>query len=209
MGKLRSGILGNIRGKVAGVVGSQWKDVNYVREYVKPANPQTVAQQAQRSKMALTVAFIKPLVGTVLNAYSDPFQKSMSGFNRFIKTNISLFEPGIDYTDVSLVAGKLQGSEIGTIDSASGGQSYTVHWSDSNGNNGKASDKVCLVCRNNVTGRWYQAIDGAIRSDGSLTIFTPGVGAGNSLTFYLLFSQYSGTKLQLVSASTAKNHTGV
>jgi hypothetical protein len=208
MGKLRSGILGNIRGKVAGVVGSQWKDVNYVREYVKPANPQTPAQTVQRNKMKFAVQFSKPIVGTILNKYVDPFLSSMSGFNWFIKTNISDFALPIRYDLLQVCQGKLYPNEIDSINSAVGGQSYTVNWTATTGNNGTLNDLATVLCRDNATGKWYQSIETKIRGDEDLTIATPGVTQGDDLVFYLIFSKYSGTSLVSASNSTSKAHTG-
>jgi len=107
MAIIRSGILGNTRGKVAGVVASQWKDKNYIREYVKPGNPNTPAQQIQRTKMSDAVNFARPLVGAVFNRFLDPFLKSLSGYNRFIQLNLAKFTPDVDFTTIQVVDGKL------------------------------------------------------------------------------------------------------
>lgn len=88
MAKIKAGILSKVSGKVAGVVGGTWKGVNYLRELVKPANPNTPLQQAQRGKMSFVVATARQLVGDVLNPYLNKFCKTMSGYNWFCKENI-------------------------------------------------------------------------------------------------------------------------
>lgn len=88
MAKIKAGILSKVSGKVAGVVGGTWKGTNYLRELVKPANPNTPLQQAQRGKMAFVVAVARLLVGDVLNPYLNKFCKTMSGYNWFCKENI-------------------------------------------------------------------------------------------------------------------------
>lgn len=88
MAKIKAGILSKVSGKVAGVVGGTWKGTNYLRELVKPANPNTPLQQAQRGKMAFVVAVARQLVGDVLNPYLNKFCKTMSGYNWFCKENI-------------------------------------------------------------------------------------------------------------------------
>lgn len=88
MAKIRAGILSKVSGKVAGVVGGTWKGTNYLRELVKPANPNTPLQQAQRSKMAFVVRAARQLIGDVLNPYLNKFCKDMSGYNWFCKENI-------------------------------------------------------------------------------------------------------------------------
>ena len=89
MAKIDAGILSTPRGKVAGVVGASWKGIGYIRAKVTPANPNTTAQQAQRSKMSIVVAAAQSLLATVLIPFVSPFQKKMSGYNWFCKQNIS------------------------------------------------------------------------------------------------------------------------
>lgn len=89
MAKIKAGILSKVSGKVAGVVGGTWKGTNYLRELVKPANPNTPLQQAQRGKMSFVVKTARQLVGDVLNPYLNKFCKTMSGYNWFCKENIS------------------------------------------------------------------------------------------------------------------------
>lgn len=89
MAKIKAGILSKVSGKVAGVVGGTWKGTNYLRELVKPANPNTPLQQAQRGKMSFVVKAARQLVGDVLNPYLNKFCKTMSGYNWFCKENIA------------------------------------------------------------------------------------------------------------------------
>lgn len=157
MAKLRSGILGNIRGKVAGVVGGQFKDVNYIREYVKPANPNTTAQQTQRGKMADVVAFAKTLVGPIFNEYTDKFQKSMSGFNFFIKQSISEFDGSPDYSLIKLSEGKLSPVSNLACSYMSGSGALAISWDQNLGNNGSVDDELFWAVYNETTGIWYFA----------------------------------------------------
>lgn len=88
MAKIKAGILSKVSGKVAGVVGGTWKGTNYIRELVKPSNPNTALQQAQRGKMSFVVRCARQLVGDILNPYLNKFCKTMSGYNWFCKENI-------------------------------------------------------------------------------------------------------------------------
>lgn len=91
MAKIKAGILSKVSGKVAGVVGGTWKGTNYLRELVKPANPNTALQQAQRSLMKATVRCARTLTGDVFKPFLDKFLKNMSGYNWFVKNNIKKF----------------------------------------------------------------------------------------------------------------------
>ena len=201
MAKLRSGILGNIRGKVAGVVGGQFKDVNYIREYVKPANPQTAAQTVQRTKMTDTVAFSKVLVGPVFNSFTDKFQKSMSGFNFFVKRNIAIFDGTPDYSAILLSEGKLSPIVVTTFTYNTGTGELAPQWSQNLGNNGSGDDKVFWCIFDSGTGIWYFQ-DAVVARDGladDQTIAT-GLTVAN-LKGYLICAQYIGTILSLISNS--------
>jgi hypothetical protein len=92
MAKLLNGLLGPASGRVGNIVAASWKQTNYARSYVVPANPNTTAQQAQRNAFGKCVDFAKLLVGQIFNPYTDRFQTNMSGFNFFIKRNIEAFK---------------------------------------------------------------------------------------------------------------------
>lgn len=202
MGVLRSGILGQIRGKVAGVVGGQWKDKNYIREYVKPANPNTAAQQVQRGKFGRCVAFAQPLVGQVFNVYSDPFLKSMSGFNDFIKRNVAQFTDPPSYGAVEITQGKLYYARIVAINADATGNLVEVNWTVSLGSNGAADDKVFCIAYNVTSGRWGFADSTPDRDEGAtgVSISLP-QSTGDVIQVYSIAAAYSGTSLVMVSNS--------
>ena len=201
MARLRAGILGNIRGKVAGVVGGQWKDKNYVREYVKPANPKTAAQIVQRDLMLGCVRFAKVLVGPIFNAYTDRFLKSMSGFNYFIKKNITQFVAAPVWANIVISEGKLSPIVLGscTYNTATG--ETIMPWTANNGNNGADTDKVFWAVYHESTRLWYFAdaeVDRSVETD-TQTLPT-GLNAVN-LYVYMLVAQYKNTLVDIISNS--------
>ncbi len=207
MAVLRSGILGNIRGKVAGVVGAQWKDKNYLREYVKPANPNTAAQQTQRTKMSDVVAFSKSLVGPVFNPYTDRFQKSMSGFNRFIKSNIDVFDGTPDFSAIKMTEGKLSNVGITSAKYDTSGGNTTVVFTESLGNNGASDDVVFAAAYDDTTGLWYFPGTEYIRSGLTLTILT-GTGLNfENLENWIWTIKYSNTLVTMISDSVQVSST--
>jgi len=201
MAKIRSGVLGNTRGKVSGVVGSQWKDVNYLREYVQPANPNTAAQQAQRSKMADCVAFCKHLVGPVFNAYTDRFHKSMSGFNFFIKENIAEFVEAPVYANLKLTSGKLYFGGITSCTWTLPSGNVTIGFSIAHGNNGASSDKVFAACYDTSTGFWYFAEIEVNRSVGEIMVPLAETSAPGNIEAYCWVAKYSNTLVSMLSDS--------
>lgn len=202
MAKIRSGILGNTRGKVSGVVGSQWKDKNYIREYVKPANPQTTKQMLQRAKMTLCVAFAKPIVGPILNEYVDPFQKSMSGFNYFTKQNLVEFVPDPDHSKMVLTEGKLSKVDITDAHYDSVAGTVTILFEPAYGNNGLPTDQMYAAVYEDDVEQWFFCSETIDRSLGSIQVSVPEDRPGpEHEQAYILSSQLVDDVLKMVSYS--------
>lgn len=201
MAKIRSGILGQTTGKVAGVVGGTWKGINYIREYVKPANPRTIAQQVQRSKMSLCVAFIKPAIGPVLNVYMDPITVGKSAYNQFTSSNISKFENPIDYSSIVLTEGKLFAPAITGVTPPSPGQPIVIPYNSTNGSNGSQDDKIYAGAYSTATGSWYFPDAEVERKDGEITINSVGDEVPLDLILFVWAVQYQGLTVKAVSTS--------
>lgn len=88
MAKWTSPLFSDIRNKLGNnVVFSMWKGRPYMRSYVKPANPQSDAQTANRLHMASIVELYQANVkGTAANVAAwdaAALSKSISGYNLF------------------------------------------------------------------------------------------------------------------------------
>lgn len=83
-----SPLIVDVRNKVADMVFSKWKGINYVRSRVTPANPNTTAQQNVRNSMARCVDFWQALSTVFQGAWNYVASgRSYSGFNRFVSEN--------------------------------------------------------------------------------------------------------------------------
>lgn len=97
MGKIKRGILGGFSGKVANVVGTSWKGIAVMKSMpLSVANPNTVAQQGQRTAMTNVVGFGQQIGLDVIRALNNRWAGQMSGFNAFTKRNVIRFKPGND-----------------------------------------------------------------------------------------------------------------
>jgi len=176
MGKINSGLLGPVSGKVGGIVGARWKDVSYIRSYVVPGASATDLQVAQRNAFKFLVAAARPFVGRIFNPYFDKFLKRESGFNRCISENIHNYDPGPAerLTDLQVTDGPLYpGSGIDAVEDGSTGV-WTITWGVELGVDGSSTDVAIAWVRDNEKNTVAFAADG-VRSDG-----TGGVTAGNS-----------------------------
>lgn len=114
MATWKSPIFSDIRNKLGdNVVFSMWKGRPYMRSFVKPANPQTLAQTANRLHMAAIVALYQANVkGTAANAAAwdvEALPKLVSGYNLFTQYGrkgsqvlvAGLKQPGIVITSLA------------------------------------------------------------------------------------------------------------
>ena len=200
MSKLQTGILGGPKGKVGGVVGFRWKDKDCIRGYAIPANPNTTAQQTQRGLMKSCVAFAKLLVGQVFNAYTDKFIRSMSGFNYFVKSNITLFDGSTDYAAIKVTEGQLFVPTIASAVYSAG--DITIEYSDALGNNGLATDKVYAVAYHKPTGIMYFPAAEADRDTALIIVTAPAGLTPGDFVVYAFAAQYTRTLVTMISNSS-------
>jgi hypothetical protein len=197
MGKLNSGIMGTVYGKVGGIVGFNWKGINAIRSYAIPANPQTPDQQAERTKFGFIVQVAKLILPTVIQKYWDPFATQMSGWNLFVQKNRATVTGDSDYQNVVMSSGDLEQETIdsATYDPVTG--SVLISWTPSGLGNGEDTDECVFVIIDSANNIAFVNDGAAPRMDGSGV--TP-IGTGRNasdLHAYLFFKRGSGTELMV------------
>lgn len=202
MGKIGKGILGGISGKVANVVGGNWKGIDYLRS--KPqsvANPRTVLQVNQRTKFALVLRFLQPNLSFVKIGYKNfavkqsQFNSAMSYIlnNAIVGTDPTDF--AIDYSFALLSRGTLSGALNPVFDLSTPGQ-VQFGWDDnSNEGSALATDKVMVVIYNPLKGESVLITDGVTRADLSQTVVIPNSYAGDDLQLFISFKNAEETQL--------------
>lgn len=96
MATIKQGILGAFSGKVGSVVGSSWKGIPVMKSLPPSvSNPKTAKQIAQRNNMSQLVSMAQPILADVLKPLLDRFQSKQSGYNAFIKENMSKVVNGV------------------------------------------------------------------------------------------------------------------
>jgi hypothetical protein len=204
MAKLTQGILGGVKGKIGNVVGSSWKGIPIIK--VKPlsvANPQTAAQQAQRGRMTHIVAFVIPVVASVIKPLWDRFAVKMSGVNAFIQRNIDLFDNAAPSPPEDLVmsSGKMESTEILSVHASDGDYDITVNFPTDAGFGFKlATDLAYAMAYNRTKGECYGGGGTKTRADGHITIENlKGNLTGEVIDVWLAFKRADGT---IVSGSS-------
>lgn len=158
MAKIPQGILGGIRGRVGNIVGAAWKGINYIRSMpLSVANPNTVAQQAQRGAFTQCVAAARLLLADLIASYWDPFARAMSGYNHFISINIDSFATAGFTTPASFFAsrGILTGVVNLTVVASEAAQTIGYTWDDNTGlGDALADDDAIFIWYNTTQDYW-------------------------------------------------------
>lgn len=156
MGVIKQGILGGFSGKVGSVVGTSWKGRAVMKAMpLSVANPRTTGQVVQRNKMTGLVGISKLLLGGTIAIMDNPFSGSISGYNRFVKRNISKMQDnGSAYANSFAfsegVLGKIKLSS--TVVANAGSSTITISWTSENSPYNLDTDKVIIaVVNSNLT----------------------------------------------------------
>ena len=206
MATIRSGILSRTTGKVGGVVGASWKGINYIREHVVPANPQTEAQQGQRAKMRKAVAFAKPIIGAVLNVYMDPLTRKMSAFNRWIKRNINQMPTGAGTALITLTEGNLAPCQDPEIEADAPGQ-FLLSCAVTQGSLDLPTDTIMGAVYSRTNKVWYFANQEELRSTNNrvnLMVKVSGTENPANCVAWCWAVRRDGSQVSAVSTSTAQ-----
>lgn len=107
MAKWFSPIFSDIRNKLGeNVVFSMWKGRPYMRSWVKPANPQSDAQTANRAHMAAIVDMyqqnVKGTAAHVTAWNAEALKDLISGYNQFTKYGRKITFGTVDLTNAGL-----------------------------------------------------------------------------------------------------------
>jgi hypothetical protein len=199
MATIETGILGVTRGKIANVVGAKWKQTNYIRKLTTPSNPKSPAQVVQRTKLAGLVRYVKPILAPIIKQFIDPFQKSQSGYNRFIQMNMENVDEYGDVTDLDVTMSEGQLSQIGNIEITNVGDVCTYTWDPNYGVNGKPADLVMIATHMYNDEHWYFLSAPALRSAGTAEITGQGFGVSRSYAFFITYSENLSGRLMMVA----------
>jgi hypothetical protein len=169
-----------------------------------PANPNSDGQKIQRGLFGKCVAFAKVLVGPVFNTYTDRLTASMSGFNAFIKANITYFTSTPSFNLLKITAGKLflASGVYGTYETGTG--DTVVTFGSALGNNGLATDKVYAFVYHVPTGLFYFPDSEVERSGGAIAMPTlpTGLTPGDIREYVFAVRKHNGIVTMISDSQT-------
>lgn len=157
---------GTFKGAQMGMVAARWKGTNYVRQHVKPANPNTAGQQAQRAKMKNITEWGRRIVDSILNPYTIPALKNMSAFNGFVSRNVKAQTSGtLDLSLVTVTQGSLYPSSFPAMSASVNTYNIDFTWSDALHGEALATDVAVQLVYNETQDSFYLQATGT-RADG-------------------------------------------
>jgi len=203
------GLLGRPSGKIAGIVfgsaRSRSGKVVTAREKVNPSNPNTAAQQAQRTAFQRCLDTVKDIGPTI---YQEDWNRAVSqlpGFQSWMSLLLTTIDNTFTFSapsDVSL--GNLHYPETVTIAGGTENDEIDVTWSTENGDNGTTADVVKVVAYSAATtSQGIEAIidTSATRTDGGSGVtLTVGTATGEYIVCVYLSGE--GTADGLLSLAT-------
>jgi hypothetical protein len=198
MASIKRGILGGFSKKIGNIVGSSWKGIAVMKSLpLSVANPRTTGQVLQRSKMTNVVAFAKPLLSLLIKPFWDRFAVQASGFNDFVRTNISLFASEMPTSPGNLVIsqGKMAATPCDDMSLNVGLTVITLTWFPSLIDNYQAASDLAKVVFVNYTQKTVEVTSATVlRSAGTIS-FTLAIPAevSDEIYGYLAFSRADGS----------------
>ncbi len=197
MGTIKQGILGGFSGKVGTVVGGSWKGISYMRSQAQSVkNPRTEGQVSQRSKFALTLAFLKPITAYVRTGYKT-YASKQTEFNAamsyIVKNAIVGDYPDymIDYSQVLVSRGTLTPADNAAAAATDG--KFTFSWDDNSATgSAQATDLAMPLVFNKDKGIAVFSTAAATRAEGTVDVNVPADWAGDAVELYLGFVSADG-----------------
>jgi hypothetical protein len=204
MARFLKGIHGAYSGKVGSVIGSNWRGVDYVRSLARISkNKASEKQLIQRSKFAVTVAFLSPIMDLLKLGYSDKLQGKATGYNKALQYMMNNggvtgtypdFE--IDYSKVVISKGALS-NVMAPVWEETFPQEINLSWSpELNKFSAFADDSVILLFYN-MSKNFFSIMESATRADASLSFKLPPSYAGDKIVGWVFTGHRDGVKTSL------------
>lgn len=192
MGTIKQGILGGFSGKVGTVIGSSWKGISYMRgqaQHVK--NPRSVGQVNQRTKFALVMSFLQPVVPYIRIGFKSQAAKQTefnAAMSYTIKNAVTGSYPSyaLDFTKIIVSKGGLTQVTGATATWDNNRNEVKIDWTDNSGvGNALATDKAMPFIYNKDKGETIYDTAGATRATHTQSLTVPNDWEGDKVEVYL------------------------
>jgi hypothetical protein len=199
MGRIRNGGNGAFSGKAGSFIGSNWRDINYIKGIPKLSNkPKSDKQLEQQAKFALAVRFLLPVKRQINIGYSKVKQGRSTSFNAAVQQILNNAITGvypayeIDYPFVAFSHGAL--SEPAAVTIVPGSGNLALSW-DNNVivTSGFPDDLLTVLVYDPESNTFAMGPPNITRSLEAVTVALPAHWTGRTVHIYMYYmSQQTG-----------------
>ena len=195
MGTIRKGANGGFSGKAGSVVGSSWRDIEYIRGLPKlSGKAATEKQLEQRARFLVAVNFLQPIKRLLELGFKTQKTGKATGYNIGLQLALKEAVVGtypdidIDYTKVSVSRGG-HGQPVGMILTATEPGKVTISWSPLvNAFNAFADDQAVILLYNSAKKLFLSNETPATRGEGKTTMAIPPDFIGDTIDAWMFFT---------------------
>lgn len=197
MGSLNHGVFGGFSGKVGNVVGSSWKDIQYIRS--RPAkynDAKTKSQVKQRGRFTLAMGSLRTFTPFLRVGFQSQASGRMTAFNAAMSYNMKNAVKGekenvaLDYVSVRVARGDLEGAtgiRAEVVDGA-----LHVNWDSTASGNARPDDVAMVLAYNPAKELSVYDLNGGKRAASTAVLPLPSDWEGDALHAYLVFKSADG-----------------
>lgn len=193
MGRIRNGGNGAFSGKAGSFIGSNWRDINYIKGIPKISNkPKSDKQLEQQAKFALAVRFLLPVKRQINIGFSKIKQGRSTSFNAAVQQILNNAITGIypdfeiDFPYVAFSHGSLSAPEAVTITPEPG--SLVLSWDVSvYAPNAYPDDLLTVLVYEPESNTYVMGPPNSERSLGEVTVALPAHWTGKSAHVYMYY----------------------
>ena len=200
MAKFLNGPIGTFSGKVGSIIGSNWRDVPYMRGLPKKrTKPFSEGQLAQQQRFSMMGKFLLPLKGLLEIGLANQYTGESTLFNVAMALNLpavggSYPDFVIDYSEVKFSTGGLLRPRGVTL--APGEHVVNVSWRPTiTAFDGNLDDEVYILLYDTVLRTFYTTDEVMTRSAGEAEIEVDDDTAGHEAAVWLFSVSRDGKRI--------------
>lgn len=204
MGIIRNGGNGAFSGKAGSFIGSNWKNVSYIKGIPKlSTKPATIKQSEQRSRFALSMGFLGPVKEIIKIGFKGQEKERASGFNLAVQHVLNFAITGdypnysIDRSKVLFAKGTLTMPNSVVLSTPAAAKVKIVYSNTVNDLTAFADDSlvVLLYCPDN--GMFMPYLGMAKRIDGEVLLDVPTEFVGKEIEVNLFFTSQNSSRCSI------------
>jgi len=196
MATYEQGLLGPFKGKVGNTVGSNWRDIDFMRSRPRKSNkPASEKQLAQRLKFAMAVEFLAPVRNLIRVLPQDRRKSRKTDFNEastILMKNMEGQYPvfTIPFKAVVFTRGSLM--NILPVVENGNDEGLRIVWSPRLGHGASENDVINIIVYNESTQDFF-LFDEATRGTAEYSLYADQIGKGR-IHIWTFVSTAAGTE---------------